>query len=467
MRVDDDALRIRRSQIWPILGALASPNARAAGLAGDRAVDLVDALVRAHRAGGPLTLQRLDDGLLLDGRVLAEPGSPAWTLVSRAATAFERRGVGSVRIEAPPGRRAFASWMRCWGEPRDAGSLPALRAALAGAGVHEVALDGGARTPRGPSPPGPPPMGTSVMGALLAAAERQHGDGAPAADDRIRTIESALHEALDLVYNDPPLAVASATANDPQLYAIVHTANTALLSMALAHAVGLDPNAILDVGRGAFWADTGMAGWGSEVRAVGEPLRRGDVDRVLSHPLFSFAETLGPSLLEPSARARAVVAWEHHAGLDAEGYPCPAPGGLPHLYARIVAIADAYDALVHDRADRPALARPLAVEALWAEGGARFDRGVLLHFLALVGRYPPGSVVRLKDGSFALVVRPSHDSRLFDRPSVVVLRDRGGTPVDRYDWWDLGQQLGERATRIVGTMPDALFPERVAAFLDG
>ena len=88
-------------------------------------------------------------------------------------------------------------------------------------------------------------------------------------------------------------------------------------------------------------------------------------------------------------------------------------------------------------------------------------------FAAMVGRFPPGSVVRLRDGSIAITAAPSWDVRMFDRPSVLVTRDAAGRPYDRAMPLDLAARLGERATRITEVLDDHLFPERLIPLVLG
>jgi hypothetical protein len=155
------------------------------------------------------------------------------------------------------------------------------------------------------------------------------------------------------------------------------------------------------------------------------------------------------------------VSYEHHCGGDGEGYPTAAPENQPHLYSRIVSIADGYDALVHDRGDRMGLARPVALEVLYQEAGKRFDRVLLHEFFGMLGRFPPGSVVRLQEGHIAMAAAPSWEALMFDRPSLLLIRTPKGRPIHPPRPLDLGLQRGERSTRITHVLDDRLFPEQL------
>ena len=115
---------------------------------------------------------------------------------------------------------------------------------------------------------------------------------------------------------------------------------------------------------------------------------------------------------------------------------------------------------MNDRADRPGLPRPLALEVLDEEAAARLDARLLREFFAMTGRFPPGSVVRLQEGWIAMTATPSPDPRMFDRPNVIVIRNPQGNAV-RPRLLPLAEQRGERSTRIAQVLDERLFPERL------
>lgn len=75
------------------------------------------------------------------------------------------------------------------------------------------------------------------------------------------------------------------------------------------------------------------------------------------------------------------IALTHHEHWDGRGYPDGLQGEEIPLWGRIVAVADAYDAMVSDRPYRPALSHEQAVDILRAERGRQFDPTVVDAFL--------------------------------------------------------------------------------------
>ncbi|HMH52865.1 MAG TPA: HD domain-containing phosphohydrolase [Candidatus Acidoferrum sp.] len=81
----------------------------------------------------------------------------------------------------------------------------------------------------------------------------------------------------------------------------------------------------------------------------------------------------------------AVVIRHHHERCDGSGYPDGLPGAAIPLGARIVAVADVFDALTSERPYRAALPHQSALEHLVSEAGTTLDRDVVEAALAVYG----------------------------------------------------------------------------------
>ncbi|GAB4259933.1 MAG: hypothetical protein Kow0092_08470 [Deferrisomatales bacterium] len=80
-------------------------------------------------------------------------------------------------------------------------------------------------------------------------------------------------------------------------------------------------------------------------------------------------------------RAAAVVAHEHHERWDGTGYPRGLRGEEIHIYGRITALADVFDALVSPRTYKPAFAPDRVARILAEARGAQFDPRLVDLFL--------------------------------------------------------------------------------------
>jgi HD domain-containing protein len=127
----------------------------------------------------------------------------------------------------------------------------------------------------------------------------------------------------------------------------------------------------------------------------------------------------------------ASIVLEHHAAYDLSGYPSLSGRPYPSLPARMVAVADCFDAVTTTRPYRKAEERRQALNILLAGAGRGYDPRIVRTFVRLLGLFPVGSLVRLTDKSIGVVVR-NHD-RLLSRPKVRIMLDATGSPCDPYE----------------------------------
>jgi PAS domain S-box-containing protein len=96
---------------------------------------------------------------------------------------------------------------------------------------------------------------------------------------------------------------------------------------------------------------------------------------------------LGSRLLSsgssPVLQMAAVIAATHHERWDGAGYPKGLAGEAIPLVGRIVAVADVFDALIHDRPYKSAWPLELAIEEIARSAGAHFDPRVVAAFMEL------------------------------------------------------------------------------------
>jgi len=162
------------------------------------------------------------------------------------------------------------------------------------------------------------------------------------------------------------------------------------------------------------------------------PEQRAEIEQ---HPLIGAEAILSAS--EPGQEVVATVALEHHARYDGTGYPAlpyfrNPPGGESdghplHLHSRLVAVADAYDALTSRRSYRRAETPARALHVLLDGMGSWWDPDAVLAFIHLMGVHPPGSLLRLRDGRVVMVTAPA-PSPGASPPALVVIDAAGRRP---------------------------------------
>ena len=94
---------------------------------------------------------------------------------------------------------------------------------------------------------------------------------------------------------------------------------------------------------------------------------------------------LGARILEPIPAFREAlrVVTQHHERVDGRGYPMGLKGDDIYIGARVLSVADSYDALIADRPYRRGMSREMAVEEIRRCSGSQFDPDVVRAFLQL------------------------------------------------------------------------------------
>jgi HD-GYP domain-containing protein (c-di-GMP phosphodiesterase class II) len=131
------------------------------------------------------------------------------------------------------------------------------------------------------------------------------------------------------------------------------------------------------------------------------------------------------------------VAFQHHEAVDGSGVPRGLTGEDIHIYAKIAAVANAYDNLIFpsDKEDTKLLPHE-ACEQLNAMSGTKLDHEVLVHFMRIISIYPNGISVKLSNRKTGVVV--GQHRGLPGRPIVRVI-DKEGDEAVGYDEIDLAQ----------------------------
>ena len=169
------------------------------------------------------------------------------------------------------------------------------------------------------------------------------------------------------------------------------SAVVATIVTALAERLDLPEHEVDRIRLAAMLRDIGKVVVPDEILDKPSQLAPGEWQSVVQHP------QLGQVILERAASLREAVPiiLHHHEHYSGQGYPFGLRGNDIPLGARIVAIADAYDAMVRDRPYRPAISHEAAVRELRRTAGTQFDPELVAHFCALYGDTAPGPDARI------------------------------------------------------------------------
>lgn len=160
----------------------------------------------------------------------------------------------------------------------------------------------------------------------------------------------------------------------------MHAKRTAEYAVILARRMGLSDDDVVKIRGCAALHDVGKLVIPDNILRKPSPLNDGETSVIRRHSEFGY------NLLRnfPFAQEEAEVARSHHERWDGAGYPMGLAGKAIHPMARIVTVADCFDALRCERAYRKVVSDDIVVAGIIAGSGAQFDPEVVKAFAASV-----------------------------------------------------------------------------------
>jgi PAS domain S-box-containing protein len=191
--------------------------------------------------------------------------------------------------------------------------------------------------------------------------------------ERTRDLNEARSETLQL------LAVAGEYRDDETSQ---HTERVGVLASRIGESLGLSEESVMLLREAAPLHDIGKLAIPDKVLL--KPGRLSGTEQSAMH----LHTTLGARLLygsrSPALQLAGVIAETHHEWWDGSGYPKGVVGVNIPLVGRIVAVADVFDALIHDRPYKPAWPVEQALAKIRSLNGSQFDPRVVEAFLGVV-----------------------------------------------------------------------------------
>lgn len=162
-----------------------------------------------------------------------------------------------------------------------------------------------------------------------------------------------------------------------------HSKRVSYYSRLIAAALDLGEEERNNVRAAALLHDIGKIGISDFILGKKGPLEVQETEEVRSHP------QKGVEILKPLSHFRSILPGilHHHENFDGSGYPHGLAGEKIPLSARIIAVADTYDAIISARPYRAAADHHKAVQELKRHSGRQFDRRIVDAFITTHSRY--------------------------------------------------------------------------------
>ncbi|ASJ56068.1 hypothetical protein BP422_22495 [Brevibacillus formosus] len=200
--------------------------------------------------------------------------------------------------------------------------------------------------------------------------------------DNLQRLQQKVEEVKSFNHNFLTTMAASIDARDR--YTSGHSQRVAYWGREIARDIGLAERKVEDVYIGGILHDIGKIGIEDEILNKKGKLTPEEYDKIKQHTVIGYEIILQAGMfneLLPAIRS-------HHERIDGRGYPDGLAGDEIPLMARILAISDAFDAMVADRPYRKGLPVEEALQEIRRGSGTQFDPILAEHFIRIVQRLP-------------------------------------------------------------------------------
>lgn len=353
--------------------------------------------------------------------------------------ALGRAGVGAVGVRSVLGPRELLAFVHLLLE---AGRLPAGSAPLAHVeeGLRTAGIEGVLLVPPAEGEPvraeggaDPDVRRRSVLTFVKALYLTR--DLLNAVDTErvvnIRRAKRLVSTLVDIMNVDESVLLGLTNIKSFDEYTFNHSVNVCVLAIATGRRLGLDRRQLGELGLAALFHDLGKVSLPHEVISRPGRLEASDWEQIERHPVEGVRKLVQIKGFNDVTNKLIVSVFRHHNNVDGSGYPPLGPDEQIPYFARIIRIADSYDAITSARSYHVRTVSGVeAVGELWKLAGKAFEPAVLKVFIATVGLYPVGTVVQLASGDVGVVVRNHLETEDLTRPCVRVVARWDGQEIE-------------------------------------
>ncbi len=195
---------------------------------------------------------------------------------------------------------------------------------------------------------------------------------------------------------------------------LLHSLNVAFIAMLIAREAGWEPLAIQDAGLAGLIHDIGELRVPTQISRKRGDLTKAETNYLRMHVQYGYDQLAQIKAFSPEVRQ---VSIQHHECLDGSGYPDGLRGEQISQLSRLIAIVDYYEEQLHPRNGMGTNHPNQVIAGLYKKADKQFEGKFVQLLIKVLGIYPPGSLVKLSDGTLALVMSSEPSSPL--KPTVL------------------------------------------------
>jgi len=205
----------------------------------------------------------------------------------------------------------------------------------------------------------------------------------------VKQIKNVIAEIIDELLDNKYILKSLSDLYSFDSYTFEHSVNVCIISIMIGIALDLHMLRLRDLGAGALLHDIGKLRIPEEILKKPFRLTKEEFEEVKKHTIYGY-EILRSN--KSFGNIASYIALEHHERCDGSGYPHQLKRNSIHLYSRIVAVADVFNALTSDRVYRKKIDKQNAFKYIMSLGNHHLDKEVTDVFLKYMDIYPIGIV---------------------------------------------------------------------------
>lgn len=220
---------------------------------------------------------------------------------------------------------------------------------------------------------------------------------------RVKQVEKLVGDIISEMLVNRQYVIALSNIRSVDDYTYQHSVNVAILALIIGVEMHLAHEDLIRLGVGAMLHDVGKVMISEDILKKPSKLTAIEYDEVKLHTLYGYNLLKEANVHEKSAE----IALYHHEKVDGTGYYHGLKDDAIPLFARIVSIADVYDAMTNDRIYKSKIKTDKVYREVTSLGGKQFDQSILEIFAKTIHLYPPGMGVVLNSGQRGVVIEPN------------------------------------------------------------
>jgi HD-GYP domain-containing protein (c-di-GMP phosphodiesterase class II) len=260
-------------------------------------------------------------------------------------------------------------------------------------------------------------------------------------DASVETVDAIVDSAI----RNPDTLLCLSKLSDYDEYTYAHCINVAAISVVFGEYLGLPRDELVRLGLAGMMHDLGKTAVPARIINKRARLTESEFSEIKRHPEY------GCDILARQGEVTDDIleaVRDHHEKFNGSGYPERRTKKTIAPFARIISLADVYDALTSDRSYKDAILPNKALAIMYGMREQDFDPLEVQMFIKCLGIFPSGSLVKLNTGFYGVVYESNPALPLMPKIKIILDEDLHPIPAELVDL-AAAQALGNRNLEIL------------------